>query len=40
MRPESYTVKSERESRRIRCFETVTIGWMLKEIARLLEGRE
>ena len=38
MRPDSYTVKSERESHHARCFETVTIGRMLKEIATLLEG--
>ena len=40
MRPEPYTVKSERELRRTRYFETVTIGRMLKEIARFLEGRK
>ena len=40
MRPDSYTVKGARASSRAGCFESVTIGRMLKEIARLLEGRE
>jgi hypothetical protein len=34
------TVKSERGSRRVTCFESVTIGRMRNEIARLLEGGE
>jgi hypothetical protein len=38
MRPSTSAVKSARASRRATCFETVTIGRMLKEIATLLEG--
>jgi hypothetical protein len=40
MRVDLYTVKSARASHRVGCFESVTIGRMLKEIARLLEGRK
>ena len=40
MRLDLYTVKSAHTSRRVGCFESVTIGRMLKEIARFLEGRK